>query len=663
MTSAPNSGKRTQEASATVFYLHTLRHIPPRQILRLLRHRVKSLLRSAFPGRICRGIERRSNQEWPATAIHQSATLIADVQISREGAADILSGFRDFQNGKIRLLNREYTFRPGKIWDLDESKQLPPLTRETLHYHHFLTRFSLLLVSEEEETDSHTTGLAGEVLSLIEETLEAWWKRFPPGKERAWDPFTVAFRIQEWLRMHKCLTSPSSPLSSLRKGGEMHERIERSLLEHGLYLERNLEWHLGGNHLLKDLCALTMLAGFFEGPASDRWYSLVSRLLPIEVDRQILPDGGHYERSPMYHALVLKDLLDAADFLRCRDPRWVERNLERPLEKMSVFLEGILHGDGEIPFFNDSVLGQAPSQEMILSRSRKQLPHSAGAESMDSFPDTGFTRVRRAGFSLIMDHGRLGPDELMGHVHNDALSFELSIGRARWIINRGVFEYTTGSLRQECRSISAHNTPSVDDLEQCETWGSFRVARRWHVASSETGRDASGVWWVSGSWTRPGLPSVQRIFYSFPGGTIAILDRFSGSGYHQFRVPLYFAPGVKVEPRGGKSPQEERFFWTWEVECGRNTLFGVNLISAPATLSLSQSVYWPRFYTEEPISRLLLEACCRAPLAVLTVFGREADPVVPPANGDWAQEGVHLRTPEGDFHLVEPMAHAHWEKQ
>jgi hypothetical protein len=442
----------------------------------------------------------------------------------------------------------------------------------------------------------------------------------------------------------------------------VHERIERSLLEHGLYLERNLEWRLGGNHLMKDLCALAMLAGFFEGPASDRWYALVSRLLPLEVGRQILPDGGHYERSPMYHALVLKDLLDAADSLRCRDSRWVDQNLDRPLEKMAIFLEGILHGDGEIPFFNDSVLGQAPSPEKILSRSERNAARSAEGESMDSFPDTGFTRFRRAGFSLIVDHGRLGPDELMGHVHNDALSFELSIGQERWIVNRGVYEYSPGPLRRECRSIHAHNTPSVDGLEQSETWGSFRVARRWHVVSSEAGQTANGVWWASGLWTRPGMPSIQRIFYSFPGGTIAILDRFTGSGRHQFRVPLHFAPGVEVEIEGGVSRHKERSLWTWESRRRGDALFGTILISTPAALSLSQSVYWPRFYCEEPITRLLLEVGGAVPLAVLTVLGKEADLVVPPESGKWQQEGILLRTPEGNLRLTEPMSQARWEK-
>jgi len=34
------------------------------------------------------------------------------------------------------------------------------------------------------------------------------------------------------------------------------------------------------------------------------------RLLARELREQILPDGGHFERSPMYHAILLKDVLD-----------------------------------------------------------------------------------------------------------------------------------------------------------------------------------------------------------------------------------------------------------------------------------------------------------------------------------------------------------------
>ena len=94
----------------------------------------------------------------------------------------------------------------------------------------------------------------------------------------------------------------------------------------------------------------------------------------------------------------------------------------------------------------------------------------------------------------------------MGHVHNDTLSFELSVGRERFIVDKGVYDYSAGPRRAEARSIRSHNTPSVDGLEQAETWSAFRVARRWHISEASVSEEA-GVWCVKGAWARPGMPA------------------------------------------------------------------------------------------------------------------------------------------------------------
>ena len=39
-------------------------------------------------------------------------------------------------------------------------------------------------------------------------------------------------------------------------------------------------------------------------------YDKASCLLYKELDEQILPDGSHYEQSPMYHCILLDRLLD-----------------------------------------------------------------------------------------------------------------------------------------------------------------------------------------------------------------------------------------------------------------------------------------------------------------------------------------------------------------
>jgi hypothetical protein len=590
-----------------LLHLRTVRYIPLSQMAALFAHRLKSRLRKAVPGFYSASLRRRIEAEWPAVSIRREFEQRPGQFTSR--LEDQEESFRAFGRGYLRVLNRNLVFPPGRLWDLTQDTPLPPLVEETLHYHEFLAGFSLLLGREAHE----------QVRAVIEQEIGTWMRLHPLGLGTAWNPFTTAFRIRSWLTVHSQLRRSGDPESAA-----LVRSLEGSLFEHGIHLERNLETHLGGNHLLKDLCGLAMLAGFFDGPAARRWLQVAQRNLNRQIEIQILPDGGHYERSPMYHILVLSDLLDAAGALLVVDPVWVQRSLSGPIRKMCVFLQGICHPDGDIPLLNDSVLGQAPTPSLIIERARQVLetigtplietPAGLTAEDgVTTFPDTGLTRIQRGELTVIFDHGRLGPDELMGHVHNDTLSFELSLGKDRFIVDRGVYEYTPGETRMECRSIRAHNTPAVDDCEQAEIWASFRVAGRWHI--QETWCKQEGEAWLAGGvWERPGVARIEREIQALPRGVFLVRDRIEGSGKHRVRIPLHFAPGVGVRVASGD--QVERKDWKWEATKGTKTLTGSFLTSQPSRLLCEPSTCWPRFYEEEDTQKLVLSVETDLPFEV-----------------------------------------------
>src|SRR5207237_3863965 len=77
-----------------------------------------------------------------------------------------------------------------------------------------------------------------------------------------------------------------------------------------LALEARLETHLLANHLMKNIKALMFAGALLGAPESSRWWAKGEKLLKRELAEQILADGGHFERSPMYHAEALEDLLD-----------------------------------------------------------------------------------------------------------------------------------------------------------------------------------------------------------------------------------------------------------------------------------------------------------------------------------------------------------------
>ncbi len=550
--------------------------------------------------------------EWPAA--HKRALNLRPPIPSRS-YEHLLSSWWRFQSGSLELINRRETFTPGVPWEHFHDSTLPPLVVETFHYHQYLAEFGELLICP--ETDE---ALRGEILASLTSLLDGWWELYPVGQLPAWGAFAMAFRVRSWLWLHRLLTGCPDFQARL-----LEKRLEKRAFIHGLYLERNLERHLGGNHLFKDLCAMAMLASFFEGPAASRWFALVERELPLQLEIQILPDGGHYERSPMYQCLVLSDLLDAAEYLLGWNSSWVKDNLLDPIHRMTNFLTGILHPDGEIPLFNDSVFGQSAPAGKLLKRVEVLFPSSGEWTQPDStlttFPSTGITRLHHGGLTCIIDHGRLGPDELMGHVHNDTLSFELSVDNERFMVDKGVYEYTSGPRRSECRSIHSHNTPSVDGFEQAETWASFRVARRWHIKTAKVTGDPSGIS-VQGEWERPRMKWIGRTVTCDPGGSLIIRDEIRCNQTRTCQIPFLFAPGIQVNVIRS---QQECFLWHWEARSENRHLCGWIESTSPARVSVEDTVSWPRFYMEFPSSRILIRAEVQTHIVVFNYLATSWD--------------------------------------
>ena len=160
--------------------------------------------------------------------------------------------------------------------------------------------------------------------------LERWVRENPPGMGVGWEPYPCSLRIVNWIKWALA-------------GGELGPALEQSLALQAEHLSRHVEHHLQGNHLLANAKGLAFAGLFFSGAAAQRWLAAAVALLERQLPEQILADGGHCERSPMYHALVLEDLLDLINLShltrgsssRCpaaaaRDPRSADARVAAP---------------------------------------------------------------------------------------------------------------------------------------------------------------------------------------------------------------------------------------------------------------------------------------------------------------------------------------------
>jgi uncharacterized heparinase superfamily protein len=387
--------------------------------------------------------------------------------------------------------------------------------------------------------------------------INDWINSCPPGMPDAWEPYPLSLRVVNWIKYWLSGVPPTQ------------DQLD-SAASQLAWLSQDLEYHLLANHLLKNGKALLFGGLYFEGPEARSWLDKGLEILLAEADEQVLPDGGHFERSPMYHCIVLEDYLDAVNLARASPglvPASAVEKLAATARRGAGFLQAITAGDGRIPLFNDAAFGITPEPDQILEYARRVLGEGAlsapepGARRI-SLPDTGYFGYRRGGDSLIVDCGPVGPDYQPGHAHCDTLSYELCVDGQRVVVDAGVYGYEADDRRHYARRTSSHNTVEVDGAEQSEIWAAFRVARRARPLEAVLSDWEGGVLTFRGAhdgYRRlPGRPIHSRQVRMDPAaGAWEIRDTIAGSGKARHRVvsSVHLGFDISVRPEATSGVQ------------------------------------------------------------------------------------------------------------
>jgi uncharacterized heparinase superfamily protein len=302
-----------------------------------------------------------------------------------------------------------------------------------------------------------------------ENLLARWAVENPPGQGEGWEPYPLSRRIVNGVKW-------------AARGNKLPLSFRTSLAVQTRWLAQRLEYHILGNHLFANAKALLHAGLYFDGAEAERWCARGMHVLEHELREQVLADGGHFELSTMYQAGILEDLLDLVNLLRAYG-REAPRSWLAAIARMRDWLQAMSHPDGEIAFFNDAAFGVTPTiTELEAYALRLGLAATPDNPSrVVTLEASGYVRVRAAAAYLICDCASVGAGYLPGHAHADALSFELSLGEQRVLVNSGTSQYGADAERQRQRGTAAHNTVVVDGQDSSEMWAGFRVARRARV--------------------------------------------------------------------------------------------------------------------------------------------------------------------------------------
>ncbi len=375
--------------------------------------------------------------------------------------------------------------------------------------------------------------------------IARWIADNPPAEGNGWEPYCLSLRIVNWIKW-RCAGR------LFGDAARAHSALD-SLATQVRYLRGRLEHHLLGNHLWANYKALLFAGAFFEGAEARRWRELGLAGLRAEIAEQILADGGHFERSPMYHAILLEDLLDLAQLASVYPRAFPEQDValwQAKAMAMLGWLAVMTHPDGGIAFFNDAAHGIAPPLAALrdYAHALGLQPPPDSHEPLQWLPDSGYARLQCGNAVLIADVGEIGPDYLPGHAHADTLSFELSLRGRRVLVNAGTSRYDLSPERLWQRGTAAHNTVEIDGQDSSEVWASFRVARRARPREVAHGRDGDALWLAAGhdGYRRLKGRAVHRRRWVLSPRGLRIEDRIEGR-FGQAVARLRVHPDLRAE--------------------------------------------------------------------------------------------------------------------
>lgn len=434
-----------------------------------------------------------------------------------------------------------------------------------------------------------------------EALIRRWIQENPPTSGNGWEPYPTSLRVVNWIKwdlQYQCLDAIAVA----------------SLVLQLRWLRRRIEHHLLGNHILSNAKALVFGGLYFQGPEADEWLRIGKQLLERELSEQILPDGGHFERSPMYHLIVLEDLLDLINICRAYDhpvpSQWLAT-----ATRMLDWAAYMQHPDGEIPFFNDAAFGIAGTFAQLRSYAERLGLETAIADPGNVFlENSGYARLITRNAVLFFDAAPVGPDYLPGHAHADTLSVELSLFGQRVLVNSGTSVYGTGPERQRQRGTSAHNTIMLDGTDSSEVWGGFRVARRAKVRVAELNLTGGVVAAEHDGYRRlPGCPMHQRRV-QLTEGELVITDVLRGTGIHDVQGTWHFHPDIGIIPVGGQLTPVFRI----RIPAGGTTREAVLSVEGPVNVAIEESTWHPEFGLSVANRRLVFRYRGALPVTVAT---------------------------------------------
>ena len=335
--------------------------------------------------------------------------------------------------------------------------------------------------------------------ATVRQLVQSWLANGSAWHPVSWAPEVLGSRIAAWLGSANVLVADHD---------ELGRQVLGSLAEQVRHLRRVVATGRGGVPRLVAIRGLVYGAACGLGPGSFIGRGLA--VLEEELATQIAEDGSHVERSPAAQACGLSVLLDIWDMLGAADlPR--PGRLKSAIGAMAQAVRFFRHGDGGLALFNGSSRGRTGDIDALVTRA------NGGPTSVPTALHNGFQRLSAGPALVIQDAGAPAASGFDADAHAGTLSFEMSYGHDRMVVNCGT---SIGPARDALRATAAHSTAVIEDVNSAEVLPGDGLGRRpSHVECLREETDGN-VWLAAshdGYRERFGLLHRRRLYLASTG--------------------------------------------------------------------------------------------------------------------------------------------------
>ncbi len=495
-------------------FLNTIIYLKPSQVYYRLLHK---LIRQLYARKLL-SVKIPDNLQ----GVDENSYLIPELDFNQE----YLDRFNreDIENDRFSFINITNTINFATAWN---DPELQHLWRYNLHYFEYL----YILADEYSKGENQE-----KCYNKYKYFVENWISNNPIAIGDGWHPYTISLRLTNWIVTYQVFKD------RIMMDGAFHNKFLESMYQQYQYLQKNLEQDVLGNHYFENIKGLILGSIFFNDIKGKEKYK---RALLNQLKEQILADGMHFELSPMYHKIILEDLIKITYWLKNDS---IYNQLISYIGKMIDIAYSLEENFGKTPSFNDSTDGISKDYQSLVKVCKEYF--GLIPQFRNSFENSGFYVFSDQHKKIIFDTGDICPRYLPAHGHCDALSMELSWNNRPMMVNSGTYRYESGKWRDFFRSTSAHNTVSIAGKEQSQVWGRFRVAKRIRKIARKQ-FDYNNIKFYAGTYISYTGDEHKRFIGYVEEDKIIVLDYIKSNSKENIKSFLHFIPGAMINVHGG----------------------------------------------------------------------------------------------------------------